>query len=158
MDNDPFASRVAARLKWPIALVGAGSAMTALSNLLNWASDRVTTYAAVVVAVAATGMFLCAVFDMRLQRAVLHLNADRRAEAKRLGWLTRLTGIGLPAGDRVLLALSVALLAITVFAGNGPHRLPPAALGFAGFFLVTVAQIALMARGQPTDRFAPPFT
>lgn len=158
MDNNPFASRLAERLRWPIALIGGVSAAVASGNLLNLAPDRVTTFAAVAVALVAASMFLCAVFDMRLQRAVSALNAERRAEARRKGAFSRLTGVGLPAGDRVLLAVSVPLLAVTLFAGNVAHRVPAAALGFAGFFLVVVAQIALMARGHPTDRFVPPFS
>ena len=139
-------------------MIGGMSATVASGNLLNWAPDRVTTYAAVAVALIAVSMFLCAVFDVRLQRAVSALNAERRAEARRRGWFSRLTGVGLLAGDRVLLAVSVPLLAVALFAGNVAHRAPAATLGFAGFFLVVVAQIALMARGRPTDRFAPPFS
>ena len=159
MDNDPFASRLAERLRWPIAFIGAVSAAVAAGNLSDRTSDRVTTIAAAAVALVAASMFLCAVFDMRLQRAVSALNAERRAEAKRRGWFSWLTGFGLPGiGDRVLLAVSVPLLAVALVAGNVGHHAPAAALSFAGFFLVTVAQIALMVRGRATDRVAAPFS
>jgi len=158
MGNDPFASRLAERLRWPVALIGGMSAIGAAANLLNWAPDRMTTYTAAAVGFAAASMFLCAVFDMRLHRAVSALNAERRAEARRRGWFSRLTGAGLPVGDRVLRWVSAALLAVALVAGNVSRHAPAATLSFAGFFLVVVAQIALMARGCPADRFVPPFS
>jgi hypothetical protein len=158
MDDDPFVSRLARRLRWPIALVGGASAAIASADLLSWAPDRLTVYTAVAVGVAAAILFLCAVFDMKLQRAVSALNADRRASARQRGWVARITGFGLPAGDRVLLVVALPLLLVTLVAANGYHRAPAAGLGFAGFFLIVVAQLALMARSQPTDRFLPPFS
>jgi hypothetical protein len=104
------------------------------------------------VGIPAAIMSLCSVFDMRLQKAVLAMNAERRLEARRRGWLSRLTGWGLPVGDRVLFAVSLALWVVLMAAGFSRHG-PAVALGIAGFFLVCVAQIALMARGYPTDRF-----
>jgi hypothetical protein len=151
MEQAPLASRLAQRLKWPIALIGGGSAAMAGANVLNWVPDRLADYTAATVATAAACMFVCAVFDMRFQRAVSALNADLRAETRRKGWVSRITGAGLPMVNRVLLAVSILLLAvIAVAAGGHPSA---AELGFAGFFLVCCTQIALMVRGQPTDRW-----
>ena len=158
MEDSPFASRLAERIRWPIALSGAAAAMVAVADLMSWVSSRVTIYAAAAIGMAAGALFFCAVFDMKLQRAMSALNADRRAEARRRGWLARLTGIGLPIGDRALFATGLILAIVTLFATNIAHHEPAAALGFAGFFLVCVAHIALMARGYPTDQFVPPFS
>ena len=157
MEDNPLASRLAERFRWPIALVGGASAVVAAANLLSWVPDHLTAYTAASVGIAAAAFFCCAVFDMKLQRAVSALNFDRRAEARKRGWLTRLTGFSLPLGDRLLHAIAMFLLLVTLVAANIYHRAPAAGLGFAGFFLICVAQIALMARGQPTDRFMPPF-
>lgn len=158
MDNDPFASRLAERLKWPIALTGAAAVLIATADLLSWVPDRVTAYTAAAVGVGAGIMLLCAALDMRLQRAVSALNAERRREAQGRSWLSRLPGlVRLRGVDRDLFAVGFALLLVISVAANVSPRGPAAALAFAGFFLICVAQIALMARGYPTDRFVPPF-
>jgi hypothetical protein len=54
----------------------------------------------------------------------------------------RLTGLGFPVGDHLLLAVSLPPLVVTVLAANVLHHPSDSALGFAGFFLVTVARIA----------------
>jgi hypothetical protein len=156
MDGGPFISRLADRLRWPIALTGVASALIAVADLLTGIADRVTVYAACAVGLCAVIVFVCAVFDMRFQRAVSVLNAERRAEARRRGWLSRLTGVGLPMGDPLLLSVSSLLLIVTLVAGNLVHHGPAAMLGFAGFSLVGMAQAALMTRGYPKDRFVPP--
>ncbi len=151
MEDAPLASRLAERLRWPIAVTGVGAAIVVVADLISWVPDRVTVYAAAAIGTAAGALFICAVFDMKLQRAVSALNADRRADAKRRGWLARLTGVGLPLGDRPLVAAGWILLVVTYYAANMAHRAPAAALGFAGFFLVRMAQIVLAARNYPTD-------
>ena len=152
MDDKLLASRLAERFRWPIALAGGTSAALVGANLLSWFPDKLTVDAALAVGVAAAVMFCCGVFDMKFQRAVSALNFSRRSEARRRGWLTRLTGCGLPSGDRLLWSVAIILLIVTLVAGNIYHRFPAAILGFAGFFLLCMAQIALMVRGQPTDR------
>ncbi|HLY79597.1 MAG TPA: hypothetical protein VKQ70_09505, partial [Caulobacteraceae bacterium] len=158
MKDDPLASRLAQRLRWPIALVGLAAALGAAADLLSMVPDWLTVYAAAIVGFAAAGMFLCAVFDVKLQRAVSAMNASRRAEARRRGWLSRLTGFGLPTGDPLLGLVGLALLIVTNVAGDIYHRAAAAGLGFAGFFLVGAAAIAVMARGYPTDHLVSPFT
>lgn len=157
MDTDLFASRLATRLRLPIAAVGAASLLLAIANLfLQAVDDRLIVVAATVVGVAALGMFVCAIFDTRFQRAVSALNAERRAEARKKGRLARLTGWGLPVGDRLLVAVNLPVLIMCFVAANYFHRLPATALLFAAFVLVGLAQMALMVRGQPTDRWFDP--
>jgi hypothetical protein len=111
---------------------------------------------AALIAIPGLGLFLCAIFDPRFHNALSALNAERRQRARTLGWAARLFGWGLPAGDRLLFA--VALLVLTALvAGNGFHKPSAAALAFAGFWLVTIAQIALMVRDRPDDQFIPYF-
>jgi hypothetical protein len=156
MESELLASRLAARLRIPIAILGSTSALLATANLITpWVPDLVVTYAAIAVACAAAVIFFCATFDPRFQKAISALNAERRAQAHQLGAIARLLGLGLPAGDRVLFALSLILLTVTLGASN---PLPAAALGFSAFLLVGMSQIALMVRGYPTDRYVPPFT
>lgn len=153
METDLFATRLATRFRLPIAAVGIASLLLAVANLFfDAVDDRLIIVAATVVGIAAAGLFLCAVFDMRFQRAVSALNAERRAEARDKGRLSRLTGWGLPVGDRLLVALSFPLLASCLVAANYFHRGPTTALLFAAFALVGLAQMALMVRGQATDR------
>jgi hypothetical protein len=159
MDTDLFASRLATRLRLPIAAVGVASLLLAIANLfLHVVGDQLIVVAATVVGVAAAGMFLSAVFDMRFQRAVSALNAERRAEARENGSLSRLTGWGLPVGDRLLVTVSLPLLVMALVAANYFHRPPATALLVAAFALVGLAQMALMVRGQPTDRWFDPFS
>lgn len=158
MDTDLFASRLAKRLRVPIAGVGVASLLLGAANLfLGVVGNRLIVVAATVVGIAALGMFLCAVFDMRFQRAVSALNSERRAEARAKGRLPRLTGWGLPMGDRLLLAVSLPLMVMCLVAANYFHRGSTAALLFAAFALVGMAQVAMMVRGQPTDRWFDPF-
>jgi hypothetical protein len=157
MSDVALASRLAERFRWPIALTGGASVAMAAADLLSWVSDRLTFYAAAGVGVIAAAMFFCAVVDMKFQRAVFALNADRRAEARKRRWLSVLAGEGLPVEDRVLLAINWLLLTVSLFAADVANRAPAAALGFAGCFLVGVALISLMAaRGYPADWFVPP--
>ncbi len=156
MDTDPFASRLAVLVRLPVVVVGAASLVLSVANLLDRVDDQVIVVAGVVVGAAAVAMFLFAVFDMRFQRAVSALNAERRTQAKKLGGMSRVTGWGLPPGDRVLVAIALPLLAIALVAANYFHRLPATALPFAAFALTMVVQIGLMARGHPTDRRSNP--
>ena len=160
MDTDLFASRLAKRLRLPIAVVGVASLLLAIGNLfLHVVSDQFIVMAATVVGAAAVGIFLSAVFDMRFQRAVSALNAERRTEARERGRLSRLTGWGLPLGDRLLVTVSLPLLVMALICGQ---RLSPptgkTALLFAAFALVGLAQIALMVRGHRTDRWFDPLS
>ena len=83
MDTEVLASRLATRLRLPIAAVGVASLLLAIANLfLHVVDDRLIIVAATVVGIAAVVLFLCAVFDMRFQRALSALNAERRAEAR----------------------------------------------------------------------------
>lgn len=119
MDTDLLASRLAKRLRLPIAAVGIGSVFLAAANLfLQVVDDRLIAMAAVAVGVAAAGMFLTAVADTRFQRAVSAMNAERRAQFRQQGRLARLTGWGLPLGDRLLVRVSVPVLALLLIAGN----------------------------------------
>lgn len=159
MDTDLFASRLAKRLRLPIAAVGVASLLLAVANLLlHVVGDQFIVIAATVVGAAAVGMFLSAVFDMRFQRALSAQNAERRTEAWARGRLSRLTGWGLPLADRVLVSVGLPLLVMALIAANYFHRLPAAALLFAAFALVGLAQMALMVRGQPTDRWFDPLS
>ena len=93
MNTDLFACRLATRLRLPIAAVGLTSLLLAIANLFpHVVDDQLIVVAATVVGVAAAGMFLSAVFDMRFRRAVSALNAQRRAQARENGRLSRLTG------------------------------------------------------------------
>jgi hypothetical protein len=147
MEDGPFASRLAERFRWPIVLIGGASAVVTVANLASWVTDRATIYAAAGVGVIAVIMFVCAIFDMRFQRAVAAVNADRESEAKRRGWLSRLTGAGLPMGDRPLLAINILQIILVLFVANVMPHGPAAALSFAGFFLVCMTRIALFVRG-----------
>lgn len=158
MEDIALTSRLADRFRLPIALIGGVSAMLAVADLASWVPQELTAYAVAAVGVPAAALFCCAVFDMKLQRAVSALNFERRAEVRQRGLFIKLTGIGLPSGDGVLAAVAIVLLIVTLIAAIFFHRAPATGLGFAGFFLVTVARIALMARLQPTDRFIPPFS
>jgi hypothetical protein len=159
MDTDLFASRMAMRLRLPIAAVGVASLFLAIANLfLHSVEDQTIELAAAVVGVAAGGMFVSSVFDMRFQRALSALNAERRAEARELGRLSRFTGWGLPAGDRLLVAVGLPLLGMALIAANYFHRGPATSLLIAGFALVGLAQMALMVRGYSTDSWHDPFS
>jgi hypothetical protein len=159
MGTDPFASRLAIRLRRPIVAVGATSAVLAAASLATPSiPDVVVTCAAIPVAIAAAAMFGCATFDMRFQKALSALNAERRAQARRLGWKARLFGIGLPIGDRLFFTLAGILSVVTMAAFLFSDRSPAAALALSAFFLVAVGGIALMVRGYPTDRFFGVFT
>ena len=152
METGLFAFRLAKRLRLPIAVVGVASLLLAVANLLHVVGDQFIVIAATVVGAAAVGMFLSAVIGMRFQRAVSALNEERRTEARERGRLSRLTGWGLPLGDRVLVSVSLPLLVLALIAANYFHRLPATALLFAGFILVSVAQLGMMVRGEPTNR------
>ena len=157
METDLFATRVATRFRLPIAAVGIASLLLAVGNLLFEAvNNRLIIVAAAMVGIAAVGLFLCAVFDARFQRAVSALNAKRRRAARNKGRLSRLTGWGLPVGDPLLLGVSLPLLAACLVAANHFHRGPTTALLFGAFALVGLTQIALMVRGQSTDRWYDP--
>ena len=156
MDTDPFASRLAARVRLPVVAVGVASLVLALANLRNVIDDQLIVVSGIIVGAAAAAMFLSAVFDTRFQRAVTALNAERRSQAKQIGRLSRVTGWGLPLGDRLLVTISLPLVAMALLAANYFHRLPATALLFAAFFLTTVVQIGLMARGHHTDRWFDP--
>lgn len=157
MEKDVFATQLARRFRLPIAAVGIASLLLAAANLFfDAVDDRLIMVAATVVGVAAVGLFLCAVFDVRFQRAVSALNETRRAEARNKGRLSRLTRWGLPVGDWLLVSVSLPLLAVGLVAANQFHRGPPTALLFAAFALVALAQIALMVRGQSCDCWKEP--
>jgi len=157
MDTDLFASRLATRLRLPIAAIGVASLLLAIANLVCHAvGERLVIVAASVVGAVAILLFVCAVFDIRFQRALSTLNAKRRTEAREKGRLSRLTGWSLLLGDRLLATVSWPLLLMFLVAANYFHRLPATALLFAAFALVALAQIALMVRGQPTDRWFDP--
>ena len=157
METDLFATRLATRFRLPIAAVGIASFLLAGANLFfDAVDDRLIIVAAAVVGIAAVGLFLCALLDMRFQRAISGLNAERRKEGRDKGRLSRLTGWGLPVGDRLLVAVSLPLLAICLVAANYFHRGPTTALLFAAFALVGLAQLALMVRDRPTDRWYDP--
>jgi hypothetical protein len=146
MTSDPFASRLAPRIKLPVALVGVTSAALGAANLLSESvPDKVATYAAVGVGAPAALLFFCMVFDMRFQRAVSALNAERRGQFR--------AGRGVSGGDPLLLAIAVALIMEGLAAGGVFHRAPTAALAFAACALVIMANIALMVRGYPSDAF-----
>lgn len=151
MKDDPLASRLSQALQWPVALVGAMAAAGAVANALGGLSDRIASIAVTAVAAAATGLFLCAVTDRRFQEAVAALNIERRADATRLGWLAQTTGVGLPMGDQVLATINLAQLAVILAEANSSYRTHgfAVALGIAGFFLVGLTRVALMARGYP---------
>lgn len=134
MDSDPFASRLAARVRLPVVAVGVASLVLALANLRNVIDDQLIVVSGIIVGAAAAAMFLSAVVDTRFQRAVSAVNAERRRQAKQIGRMSRLTGWGLPLGDRVLVTISLPLLALTLLAANYFHRLPATALLFAAFF------------------------
>lgn len=157
MDTEPFASRLAACVRLPVAAVGVASLVIALANLRDVINDQLVVVAGIIVGAAAAAIFLSAVFDMRFQRAVSALNAERRSQAKQIGRLSQATGWGLPLGDRLLVTISLPLLAMTLLAANYFHRLPATALLLAAFALTTVVQIGLMARGHPTNRWFDPF-
>lgn len=72
--------------------------------------------------------------------------------------MSRLTGWGLPLGDPLLVTVSIALLIMCLFAGEYLQRLPATALLFAAFVFVSLAEIALMVRGQPSDIYFDPFS
>lgn len=153
MDTDPFASRVATHLRLTIAAIGAASLVLAIANLFwHGIDDEFVALAATLMGTAAAGLSLCQVFDSRFHRAWTALNAKRQAEARKRGRLSRLTGWGLSIGDRLLLAVRLPLLAMSLVAFNYFHRGPATALLFAAFALLTVAQIALIVRQQPADR------
>jgi hypothetical protein len=149
---------LASRFRLPIAAVALISAALAAANIAQFLSDRAAMCVAIGVGVAAATMFFCAVFDMRLQKAVSALNAERRAQARALGTrAARLLGWGLPVGDRLLFAVSLPLLVVGLISANVFNHLAAAALSFAAFFLTVMTNIALTARTYPTDRFMGPF-
>ena len=147
------ASRLAERLRWPIAAVGLLAVAMTIASLMSLLSDGATATLAVLVAVPGVGLFLCEVFDPRFHNALSALNAERRQQARAIGFAARLFGWGLPVGDRLMFAVGLPLLFAGLVSGNLFHKFPAAALSFAGFWLVGAAQIALMVRGHPVDRF-----
>jgi hypothetical protein len=158
MGTDVLATRLAMRLRLPIAAVGVGSLFLAVANLfLDAVDDRLIGIAAMVVGAAAAAMFLVCVSDQRFQRAVSALNARRRTQAREKGRSSRLPGWELLPGDRLLVTVNVPLLVMTLIAANSIHRLPATLLLIAAFALGGMAQIALLVRGQPTDRWFDPF-
>lgn len=157
MHREPLASRLASRFRLPIAAVALISAALGAANTAQLLSDRAATYVAIGVGVVAATMFFWAVFDMRLQKAVSALNAERRVQARALGTRARLLGWGLPIGDRLLFAVSLPLLVVGLVSANVFNHLSAAALSFAAFFLTVITNIALTARTYPTDQFMGPF-
>jgi hypothetical protein len=136
------------------------SAAVALGNLLNWVSDSLANQAAIAVGLLAASLFLCGILDVRLHRAFSALNARRawrRSDESRLAWFSRVISAGLPNKDRLLFAIAVPLGGLSVFAGSVAQRTPAALLAFAGYFLISMAYIALVVRDEPTDRYFPPF-
>jgi hypothetical protein len=135
------------------------SAALAAANLSSpLISDVVAKYMTIAVAVLAAVMFVCSVFDPRFQNAVSALNAERRAQALKLGWRARLFGWGLPGGDRLLLAVGIVLIVEAWASSNIVHHFSAASLSFAAFFLTAMTSIGLMVRGYPSDQFKRPFT
>lgn len=158
METDPRASQLAARFRYPIAAIGVASFLVAIANLfLHVVDDRIIGAAAAVVSFAAAGMFACAVLDGRFQRALSALNGERRTRARQRGLLSGLTSWGLPSGDRLLVTVGVPLLVMGLVAANDFHDGAVTALLFSAFALVGLAQMALMVRRQPTDRWVDPF-
>jgi hypothetical protein len=155
MEEVPLPSRLAQRLRWPVAMVGGASAVFAIADLLSWVPDQLTAYAAVGVGLSGATFFFCAVFNMKFQRAVAALNFGRRREGRERGGLIRLMGFGLPVADRVLPAFATLSL-IVMLVAKIDHRVSAAALSFASFFLLCVIQIGLIARGQPTSPYLQP--
>ena len=149
MESEVFASRLATRLRLPIGGIGIASLLLAVADLFFHAvGDRLMIVVAAVVGIAAVALFLCIVSDVRFQRAVSALNAERRAQAREKG-RSSMTGWGLPIGDPLLAAVSLPLLAMCLVAANYFHRGPATALLLAAFGLVALAQMALMVRGRP---------
>jgi hypothetical protein len=109
-----------------------------------------------IVGFPAAALFAAGVCDMRLQNAVSALNAERRLAARTKGWKGRLFGWGLPVGDPMLFALTLVLVSEAVFSADIVGRWPATALCLAACALVIITQIALMARGYPTDRYVGP--
>ena len=158
MDVDPLASRLATRLRVPILVIGAASALVTTAKLMIPSMpDPVVIATAITVSLLAAALFLCAMFDIRFQKSLSALNAERRRQARVLGWHARLLGIGLPIGERAFFALGLVLATLAMVAFNVLGQELAASLGLSGFLLVGVAQIALMVRGYPTDRFFEPF-
>ena len=130
------------------------SAALAIANLVSVLPDNAAAVAAVLIAVPGIGLFLCATLDRLFHNALSVLNAERRQKAREVGWKARLFRWGLPSGDGLLFAVALILIVTVLVVGHKPQA---AALAFAGFWLVTVGQIALMVRGYPDDRFVPYF-
>jgi len=154
----PLASRLAVLLRLPIAATVIVSLGLGAANLFpDIPGDGPVVVAAIAVGAAAGGMFLAAVFDPRLQRAVSALNAQRRAEARLKDEPANPARRTPPAADRLLGMLNYPLLAMLLIGANWFHRGPATALLAAAFALTATAQIALAARGQPIDRWFDPF-
>jgi len=150
----PLATRLVLRLRVPILLLGGAVVFLLAARLLRLGvGDETVTAAAMVVAVPASALFLCAAFDARFQNAVSALNAERRAAAEKLGRTAKLFGWGLPTGDPLFLVVNLSLVA-GVVAAKFDQDFPAVCLGFAAFFVVGIGSIALMVRGYPTDRYA----
>ena len=150
MGQPPLAVRLATRFRIAIAIVGALSALIAITSIVtSWIPHVVVAGAGWAVACVAATLFLCATFDMRFVRALSAVNAERRARARQIGRKARFMGLGLPIGDRLLFIIDLCLI-VCVFAASS---FSTALLSWSGFLLVTTGQIALLVRGYPTDRF-----
>lgn len=148
MSGESFIVRIAPALRLPVLAVGLLGAGLVASTLRGWSPDILAFAAAMILAAPGVVLFLAGVLDPRFQRAVAALNAARREQAERLGGMARAFGWGLPVGDRLLFAVSLALIAEVVWANYSRHA-AAAALGFATFWLVCLVQIALMVRYGP---------
>lgn len=152
MESDLLASKLASRFRGPVAVIGAASAVLAIANGMRLGVPDIVAYAAAgATGLLAASIFICSVFDIRFQEAIFALNAERRAAADKMGWKARRFGIGLPVGDRLLFALSFLLVVVMIIAGAA-HRFPAHVLSFAAFMLIGCCNIALMARGYPTNQ------
>ncbi len=141
--------RLAVRCRIPVAVAGVVSAVLGIANLLSpIVSDALAQSVALAVGVAAAVMFLSATFDPRFHRAISAINAERRAQARALGWQARLLGWGLPTGDPLLVAVCLLLAAEILVSVSFAHHFPSAILGLAAFFLAGMTSIALSVGGR----------
>lgn len=155
MPAPPLATRLATRA-WPALFsVGALAAVIAGANLLHLVSDEVTNIATLAVAASAGALFLCLVFDRRVQNAISAVNLEMRTRRKAGRPWRFLVFEELPSGTRLpSAALGLALSATFLFClfETRPTS-PPLFLSFAGVALVVTTLMALVAGRFPTDGF-----